>query len=63
MRKPQTTLYDSASTIEVILQQRKQMLGWLRVNVRNVKDVMTYFKKPFWHFPGGAKENFENVIG
>jgi hypothetical protein len=38
------------------------MVGWLRVIVRNVEDV-TYFKKPFWRFPGGANENFENVTG
>jgi hypothetical protein len=46
-----------------MLQQRKHMVGSLRVVVRNVEDIVPYFKKPFWHFPGGAKENFENVIG
>jgi len=29
----------------------------------NVEDNVPYLMKPFWHFPGGAKENFEIVIG
>ena len=46
-----------------MLQQGKHMVGWMRVIVKNVEDIMPYFKKPFWHFPGGAKEIFQNVIG